>query len=116
MIVCIEQTTDSRSPQTKVQTMRSEAAARRWLAAGSDSFAFPGAARGDLPLTQQNWHRRIRTAYVMPPHWRLPSANRIAAERGSRPWEDRRSDKDIVASIVWREREAELRVEARAHG
>ncbi len=79
MIVGIEETTDSRYPQTKIAKFRSETAARKWLSRGG-GYAWPAAADPTLPVGQQNFHHRLREAYVMPPHFRL-SPKEVEAER-----------------------------------
>jgi hypothetical protein len=107
MIVCIEETTDSRHPETRITTAASVDAAKRWLAGGG-GYAWDGAAREDLPPSQQNHHRRLRYAYRMPPGWRMPTKKRIESARGPRPWEDRRSDATVRASIVRRECQEEV--------
>lgn len=62
MIVGIEQTTDSRSPETVVTRLSSRRAALAWVAQGGN-LAWPAAANKDLPGGQQNWHHRLRQAY-----------------------------------------------------
>lgn len=70
MIVGVEETTDMRYPQTKIVHLSSEAAARKWLSGGG-GFAWPGAADESIRPSMQNWHRRLRSAYVLPPRFRL---------------------------------------------
>ena len=70
MIVGVEETTDMRHPQTKTVRLSSEAAARKWLSGGG-GLAWQGAADESLRPSMQNWHRRFRTAYVLPPRFRL---------------------------------------------
>ena len=84
MIYGIEQTTDSRYPETVVRKFTSEPAARSWRDGAPAGPAWPGAANPDLPITQQNFHERFRTLYCMPKGWRAPTQkvlNRQAAER-----------------------------------
>lgn len=71
IIVGIEETTDSRHPETRIVRLRSEAAARKWLAQGG-GYAWPGAADDSLPPGQQNFHGRLREAYILRPYYRLP--------------------------------------------
>lgn len=66
----IEENTDMKCPQTKVVRLRSLAAALAFISKPSE-YAFPGAADGSLPGSQQNWHHRLRTAYEMPAGWRI---------------------------------------------
>lgn len=68
----VEQNTDSKYQQTKIVRFgASRARAEAWVAVEL-GFAFPGAARSDIPGPQQNWHHRLRLAYAMPPGYRLP--------------------------------------------
>lgn len=69
--VGIEECTDQRRPDPVIRRFATERAARAWLAAAPKGFAFPGAADPTLPMGQQNFHRRIRSAYEMPLGWRL---------------------------------------------
>lgn len=101
MIIGIEQTTDARSPETRVARLRSRAHAEEWARASGD-YAWSGAADDAVHVCQQNWHRRLRDVYEMPAGWRMPTKREIEAQRGSRPWDDRRSSADIVASMVRR--------------
>ncbi len=107
MIVGIEQTTDQRHPETRIMRLSSRRHAEKWLT-DSGKFAWSGAADKTLPVGQQNFHRRLRSAYVMPSGWRMPSKKRVEEARGSRPWEDRRTHADIVASIAYREKVEEI--------
>lgn len=102
MIVGIEQTTDSRWPETKVVRLVGRKRTLAWVSAGG-GYAWSGAADEQIPVQQQNWHHRLREAWEMPPGWRMPTRKAIAHVRGSRPWEDRRSDLDIVAALVRRD-------------
>jgi hypothetical protein len=83
MIVGIEQTTDGRSPETKIARLAGRERALAWVSAGGG-------------------YHRLREAWEMPPGWRMPTRKAIAHVRGSRPWEDRRTDLDIVAALVRR--------------
>ena len=67
----IEESTDMRYPDPTFKRLPTERAALKWLAGGLKGFAYPGAADPNLPMTQQNFHHRIRTAYEMPAGWRL---------------------------------------------
>ena len=62
MIYGIEETTDSRFPETKVVKFTSRTRAIAW-AKTDQGFAWSGAARNDIPSVQQNWHRRLRAVY-----------------------------------------------------
>lgn len=68
--VGIEENTDMRYRNTKVVRLSSLAAVKRFLDKPK-ALAFPGAADESLPGSQQNWHHRIRSAYEMPPGWRV---------------------------------------------
>jgi hypothetical protein len=70
----IERTTDQRSPEYRLVRL-SPRRARAWLAEGGKA-AWSGAADERLPVGQQNWHRRIRAVYAMPPGSRLPTRGR----------------------------------------
>ena len=101
VIVGIEQTTDTRSPETKIVRLIGRERAIAWVSAGG-GHAWPGAADARLPVQQQNHHHRLREAWEMPSGWRMPTRRAIAHVRGPRPWEDRRTDLDIVAALVRR--------------
>lgn len=66
----IEENTDMKCRQTKVVRLASRRAALAFIARPSE-YAFDGAADELLPASQQNWHRRLRTAYEMPAGWRI---------------------------------------------
>ena len=72
MFYGIERNTDLRNPDTKIHRFSSRSAALRWSSKGG-GFAYPGAADADLPMTQQNFHHRIRTVWESPSGWRPPS-------------------------------------------
>ena len=97
MILGIEETTDHRSPETKLVKFASEPAARRWAALGG-GFAWPGAADSSLPVHVQNWHRRLREVWTTSGGFRLPSVHQW--ER--LPHGDRRSLVELRASAVRR--------------
>lgn len=80
MIYGIEQTTDSRYPETKIWRFRSEPAALNWRDARRIQAAWPGAADPDLPVGQQNFHHRIRRLYRMPKGWRSPGKKVLLME------------------------------------
>jgi hypothetical protein len=101
MYLGVEETTDRRSPETKIKVFRTEATARKWLSVEL-GFAWPAAANPALPVTQRNFHRRIRTVYEMPARWQRPNQVAIQKARGSRPWEDRRTDLEIVVASICR--------------
>lgn len=83
MIIGIESNTDQRHPCSKIVKFASRSAAQRWLDGFKESMAFPGAATTEIPASQQNWHRRLRDAYVMPPRFRLDAKEvRAVTERG----------------------------------
>ena len=70
MIIGVEQTTDMRYPQTKIVRFTSERQAAAWVAGGG-GFAWPGAADETVRPSMQNWHRRLRRAYVLPKGYRI---------------------------------------------
>jgi len=106
MIYGIQETTDHRSPETRIVRLSSVRAAQRWLADGGTALAWPGsvpASKGgvggeDIPLSSQNFHHRLKSAYETPSGWRLP---------GVREWkalhhEDRRSLQKFQADEIRR--------------
>lgn len=97
MIVGIEQTTDARDRQTRLVRCHSESAVREWLATPV-TLAFPAAAVELLPADQQNWHRRIRDAFDLPPGWRFPTVTAWRKLHHS----DRRSLTEYRADAVCR--------------
>lgn len=103
----VEQTTDSRHPETVIVRLHSRKHAAEWTVGGG-GFAWPGSASADVPAGQQNWHHRLRVVYEMPAGWRFPTKRQIEAKRGPRPWEDRRGNPDIIAGIVWDEKKSIL--------
>lgn len=96
----IESTTDSRYPETKIVKFTSRRAALNWVAKGGE-FAWAGGARKDIPLQQQNWHRRLRDVYEIPSGERppTPSERRKYVER-SRGSSRRVTSADCVAEWV----------------
>ena len=70
MYIGIEHTTDSSHPQYKFKKFTSKKKAAEWRKNSGD-FAWSGAARNDLPMCQQNFHRRFREVYEMPPFFRV---------------------------------------------
>src|ERR1035437_7818948 len=72
MIYGIEQTTDSRYPETKIVRFTNRKRALEW-ATGGGGFAWEGGACGDIPVQQQNWHHRLRDLYDLPVGWRKPT-------------------------------------------
>ncbi|WP_304459230.1 hypothetical protein [Alicyclobacillus sendaiensis] len=62
----IEQSTDLRSPRTKVRFTTSVRQARQWCE-GSGQFTY-----GD-PESARNWHRTFIKVYQLPVGWRKPS-------------------------------------------
>lgn len=103
MIYGVEQNTDLRCPNTKIVKFTSIKKAKEWRDKNL-GYAFPGAANEDLPVTQQNWHHRIRTIYEMPYGWRFPSKQylREKANRNSSPTYPSHPN-DIAATIIWRD-------------
>ena len=100
MIYGIEQTTDSRYPETKIRRFGGKKAALEW-AKGGGGFAWDGGARHDIPSQQQNWHHRLRDIYEMPAGWRPPSPSQ--QREYCRKWEGtskRVSLADAIASAV----------------
>lgn len=117
LVIGLDYTTDSRYPETRITKFRSEGTARRWLDAATNEPAWPGSARNDIPAIQQNHHRRIRSAYVMPAGYRLSARDvRAVTERG-RGSIYCRFGNDAKAEVY--RRDAERRIEAprreRAH-
>ena len=76
MIYGIEQTTDLRNRETKVEKFSSMAKAIKWGKRGG-AFAWNGASRSDIDPQTQNWHRRLRSIYQMPYGWRPPSRTKL---------------------------------------
>ena len=103
MIYGIEQTTDSRYPETKIVKFTSRKRALGWAAQGG-GFAWEGGARGDIPAQQQNWHHRLRDLYEMPPGWRPPTQREQSAYldryRGS---SQRKTRADAIALGIHRD-------------
>lgn len=73
MIYGVEETTDSRYPETKITKFTSRKAAITWVQKGG-GFAWEGGARNDIPVQQQNWHHRLRDIYEIPKGERPPTA------------------------------------------
>ena len=73
MICGIEETTDMNHPETKVVWFTSKVKALQWKQSKSGDYAWSGAADGNLPPTQQNWHRRFRRLYELPKGFRKPT-------------------------------------------
>ena len=82
MFIGIEYTTDDRYRNYKFKKFSSEKSAISWKAAGKLEFAFPGAAREDIPPYQQNFHRKLRAVYQMPYLFRQ-SKKEISKIRGN---------------------------------
>lgn len=100
----IEQNTVMKCPQTVIRAFTSERAAKQWLEEWDSPFAFPGAARNDIPGYQQNWHHRLRTVYRMPAGWRKPSKSQIDRYVQTHFHSSyRRRSEDAVAEAIWRE-------------
>jgi hypothetical protein len=70
MYIGIERTTDCNHPEYKFRKFKSAIAAIKW-AENSGDFAWPGAARDDIPPSQQNFHRRFRSVYELPYMFRV---------------------------------------------
>lgn len=103
MIYGIEESTDSRSPCTKIAKFATRKKAEAWRAKCQGEFTFPGAANPDLPATQSNFHRTLRRIYEMPQGWRKPTDKELRAivwaERGSiySP-----GTQEVLARQIWR--------------
>lgn len=69
----VEQNTDLKCQRTVIRRFGARRKAALDWEAEQLGYAFPGAARSDLPGSQQNWHRRLRNVYEMPPGYRLPT-------------------------------------------
>ena len=104
ILLGIEQTTDRRARETKIVRIATPARARRWLAMAPTGFAFPGAADPTLPVSGQNFHKRFREVYEMPPRWRVTKAavDRLWEAQGG-SYSSRRPWIDIKASLIARE-------------
>jgi hypothetical protein len=109
----VEQNTDSKCEQTVIVRLgSSRKRAEDWLGTGNLGFAFPGAARSDIPGSQQNWHRRLRNAYAMPAGYHLPK------KEAERMWEARRGSvyqgrvEDHLASLIHRDADEQLAAKA----
>jgi hypothetical protein len=107
----IEQNTDLKCEQTVIVRLgASRSRAEAWLGNGDQGFAFPGAARSDIPGSQQNWHHRLRNAYVMPPGYRLPK------KEAEQRWESRRGSvyqghvEDHLADLISRDADEQLSI------
>ena len=105
IIYGIEQTTDSRYPETTIVRFTNRKRALEWKAGGG-GFAWEGGARGDIPVQQQNWHHRLRDLYEMPTGWRKPTIKEQRAYcekwRGS---SRRVTMQDEIANAIHREGE-----------
>lgn len=109
----VEQNTDSKCHQTVIVRLgSSRKRAEEWVGNGDQGFAFPGAARGDIPGSQQNWHRRLRLAYAMPPGYRLPK------KEAERMWEARQGSvyqgrvDDHLADLIHRDADEQVAPQA----
>ena len=71
MIIGIEYCSDSRDRNPTFKKLRTQEQASRWILNAPKGYAYPGAADPALPMTQQNFHQRLRYALVMPPGFRL---------------------------------------------
>ena len=102
MFYGVEQTTDQRCPDTKIKKFTSLKQALKWRS-NSGGYAWPGAARNDIPGPLRNFHHRLREVYEMPRGWRKPSSkqlNKEAWERSTSMYP--RSSNEILASIFFR--------------
>lgn len=77
MIYGIEETTDLRSPETKIKKFASKLRAIKW-SENSGGLAWEGSAKKGIPVSQQNWHHRYRYVYSMPLGWRSPSKKKLS--------------------------------------
>lgn len=103
MIYCIEQTTDSRYPETKIVKFSSRKRAFNWVK-DSGGPAWAGGARSDIPVQEQNWHARLRNIYEMPVGWRPPA--RKEQQRfleGYRHSSYQRTASDAIATAIRRD-------------
>lgn len=105
----IEQTTDLRYPETRIESFTSRRAAQRWLDSWDNGFAWAGAARSDVSPGMQNWHHRLRTVHEMPVGWRPPT-KREQVEHAQRYSTSayRRRPADYIASVIRRDSDSEL--------
>lgn len=105
MIIKISYNTDLRYPDTSVEAIPNnkwKSYLRSISAKNKDSqqefgYAFPGAADASLPVSQQNWHRRVCSFYEMDPKdYKMAvkkAKERFRADKGGsmyspRKWED----------------------------
>ena len=95
----IEQSTDSRCPQTRVKRLSNRATAERYAAMGTRlTYADPDVAR--------NWHHTFYSAWAMPSGWRAPSPTCLAAaaqRSSSRDYP--RTSADVLALAIERDGE-----------
>jgi len=105
MIYGIEDTTDTRYPETKIMKFTSRERALAWVAE-DQGYAWGGSAKADIAAQQQNWHSRLRALYEMPKGWKPPSKTELqreVAQRRGMGW--RRRAEDILGSHIRREGE-----------
>jgi hypothetical protein len=103
MIYGIEQTTDSRYPETKIVNFSSRKRALKWVK-DRGGAAWAGAARSDIPAQQQNWHARLRTIHKMPSGWRPPARKEQQKFlEGHRHSSYRRTASDVIARAIHRD-------------
>lgn len=110
----VEQNTDLKCQQTTIVRLgANRARAQKWV--GEDQgYAFPGAARSDIPASQQNWHHRLRLAYAMPAGYRLPT------KEAQQIWESRRGSvyqgrvDDHLANLISRDCDERIAPQERA--
>jgi hypothetical protein len=113
MIVGVEFSTDSRSRHCIIKKFSSLKAAKKWANSEENGkFEDAGSAKNDLPMTQQNFHKVLRHIHEMPVGWRMPSKKRIQQMKGTRSWECRSTDNQLIAQVLWSE---EIKVPKQAH-
>lgn len=97
MFYGIESTTDSRNPEITIRKFRSEHSLLRWIRGiRNGAFAWSGAADPNLPMGQQNFHRRFRCGYEMPRGFRL--TDRDVEKAGGSRYGWSRTKANIISS------------------
>lgn len=105
MIYGIESSTDSRSHHCIIKKFSSLKAAKKWANSEENGkYEDAGAANNKLPMTSQNFHKVLRDYYEMPVGWRKPSKKQIEKMKGSRPWECRYTNNQLLAQVIYSER------------
>lgn len=101
MYIGIEETTDRNHPETKILKFQNEKQAIKWVQE-TLRFAWSGATDPNLPITQQNFHRRVRELYKMPLNFRINKQE--LKRRSDRDYKI--SMKQIEVSMYWKNAEA----------